>query len=139
METMAADVIALMDSLGIKTAVIAGHSMGGYVTLALLKYYPERLIAVGMVASQAAADSPEKYLARMESIEEIKVSGPAAVTEGMLARLTRKEDILPELAGIISAATSPGFDRHLVCYRQTRRCPCMAAQHKNPFDGDQWC
>jgi pimeloyl-ACP methyl ester carboxylesterase len=109
METMAGDVIALMDSIGIETAVIAGHSMGGYVTLALLKYHPERLIAVGMVASQAAADSPEKYLARMESIEEIKISGPTAVTEGMLARLTRKEDILPELAEIISAATAQGL------------------------------
>ena len=43
METMAADVIALMDSLGIETAVIAGHSMGGYVTLALLKYHPRAL------------------------------------------------------------------------------------------------
>ncbi len=109
METMAADVIALMDSLGIEKGVIAGHSMGGYVTLALLKYHPERLIAAGMVASQAAADSPEKYLARMESIEEIKISGPAIVTEGMLARLTRKEDILSELAGILSAATARGL------------------------------
>lgn len=109
METMAADVIALMDSLDIDKAVIAGHSMGGYVTLAMMKYYPERLIAAGMIASQATADSPEKYLARMESIEAIKLSGPAVVTEGMLSRLTRQEDILTELAGIISAATARGL------------------------------
>ena len=83
--------------------------MGGYVTLALLKNHPDRLTSAGMVASQAAADSPEKYLARMESIEEIKLSGPAAVTEVMLTRLTRKEDILPELAGILSAATARGL------------------------------
>ncbi len=61
METMAGDVITLMDKLGIDRAVIAGHSMGGYVALSLIRNYPERVIALALVASQAEADSPERY------------------------------------------------------------------------------
>lgn len=60
MRVMAEDVLEIMDSLRLERANIAGHSMGGYIALALAEYYPDRLSGLALVASHAYADVPEK-------------------------------------------------------------------------------
>jgi 3-oxoadipate enol-lactonase len=40
---LAADTVALMDALGIESAVIMGHSMGGFIAQELALTYPERV------------------------------------------------------------------------------------------------
>ncbi|MBX3081445.1 MAG: alpha/beta hydrolase [Anaerolineae bacterium] len=87
MELLAADVIALLDTLNIEQAVIMGHSMGGYVTLALARRAPERLIALGLIGSQAAADTDEARKKRFELIEAVTKQGSQAVSEAMMPRL----------------------------------------------------
>jgi pimeloyl-ACP methyl ester carboxylesterase len=54
---------------------IIGHSMGGYITLALAEKYPEILTAFGLFSSSAFADSEEKKAARLKSIEFVKNNG----------------------------------------------------------------
>jgi pimeloyl-ACP methyl ester carboxylesterase len=49
----AADVIALMDALKLKTAVVAGHSMGGAVAQTVALNYPDRISGVLLVATGA--------------------------------------------------------------------------------------
>jgi pimeloyl-ACP methyl ester carboxylesterase len=56
-------------------AVVIGHSMGGYITLAIAKKYPHFLSAFGLMHSSAFADSEEKKAARQKSIEFIKING----------------------------------------------------------------
>ncbi len=56
-------------------AVIIGHSMGGYITLAFAEKYPQLLSAFGLVHSTAFADNEEKKAARLKSIEFIKNNG----------------------------------------------------------------
>ena len=56
LDVVADDVIALLDSLDIERAVIGGVSLGGYVTLNLLRRYPERVRAAVLVDTKAAAD-----------------------------------------------------------------------------------
>jgi pimeloyl-ACP methyl ester carboxylesterase len=56
LDVVADDVIALLDALGIERAVVGGVSLGGYVTLNLLRRYPERARAVALVDTKAAAD-----------------------------------------------------------------------------------
>jgi 3-oxoadipate enol-lactonase len=87
MELMAGDVLALLDSLGIKQAIILGHSMGGYVTLALWKLAPERFRALGLVASQAGADSDEGRQARYKLAEKVGAEGSQVVAEAMIPKL----------------------------------------------------
>src|SRR5512144_1307135 len=60
MRLLAEDLRALMDQLNIEKVVLAGHSMGGYVSLAFARAYPGRLAGLALVATQAAADSPER-------------------------------------------------------------------------------
>lgn len=87
METLARDVLALLDALGVKRAVILGHSMGGYVTLAAAKLAPERFLALGLVSSQAAADTEEGRQGRLKMAGKVAAEGSSAVAEAMLPRL----------------------------------------------------
>src|SRR3990172_563796 len=57
---MAADVAALLDELGIENTYIAGHSMGGYIALAFVRNYPERVSGLSLVSSQSLGDSPDR-------------------------------------------------------------------------------
>lgn len=55
--------------------VFLGHSMGGYITLALTEKYPQLVTAFGLVHSSAYADNEEKKAARQKSIEFIQKNG----------------------------------------------------------------
>jgi pimeloyl-ACP methyl ester carboxylesterase len=71
-----ADAIKIfIDQLGIETAVLIGHSMGGYIALAFAEKYPGRLKAFGFFHSTAYADSEEKRATRRKSIEFIRQHG----------------------------------------------------------------
>jgi pimeloyl-ACP methyl ester carboxylesterase len=86
-EQMAADLAALLDELKIQRTYIVGHSMGGYVALAFIRSYPERVLGLGMVGSQAAADSPENKAKRYATVSEVAVNGVSAVA-GMSEKLS---------------------------------------------------
>ena len=58
-----------------KGAVVIGHSMGGYVTLALAEKYPELLNGLGLFHSTAYKDSEEKKATRRKGIEFIQAHG----------------------------------------------------------------
>jgi len=51
--TYAHDIIALMDHLGIKKAIIGGHSMGGQITLELYREAPERFLGMILIDTNA--------------------------------------------------------------------------------------
>ena len=48
--TMAGDVAGLLDSLGIKTAAVVGHDIGGMVAYAFAKNFPSRISKLGIAA-----------------------------------------------------------------------------------------
>ena len=88
MEDFASDIAGLLDHLGVEKAVIAGHSMGGYISLAFARVYPERIRGLGLVASQAAADTPARREARFKSAAEVADKGIASVVETMTPNFT---------------------------------------------------
>ena len=74
-------VVGVMDQCGVAKAIVAGHSMGGYVTLQLLRDHPERVERAVLLHSNPWADAPEKAAdrAREESlIAEGKLQALAA-------------------------------------------------------------
>jgi len=75
MEQMAESVIAVLDAENIKTAVVIGHSMGGYVTLALGELYPDRFSALGLFCSHPFADDETKRSNRDRTIALIREKG----------------------------------------------------------------
>lgn len=63
-EEFALDVNAVLTNENFSECVMIGHSMGGYVTLAFAKLFPEKLKAFGLFHSSAYADDAEKKLNR---------------------------------------------------------------------------
>ncbi len=93
MRLMAEDIAALLDRLGIHKAILAGHSMGGYISLAFAQAYPERLSGLALVTSQAAADAPERRQARYRLADEVKRKGLKAVVIANLERYSPNPEV----------------------------------------------
>jgi 3-oxoadipate enol-lactonase len=112
LDDMAADVAALLDHLKIEKAAIAGHSMGGYVALAFARAYPHRVCGLGLVSSQAIADTPDSRQGRYDTAELVARQGVMVVADSMPAKLTANPTLQTALreiarrqrpAGIIEA------------------------------------
>ena len=109
MRTMAEDVLHLMDTQNLDRAHIAGHSMGGYVALALAEYYPDRLSGLALVASHSFEDSPEKKRARIENIERLNQASVQEVLADMPGKLTRNPEIVDYCSKLIAQMSKNGL------------------------------
>lgn len=72
MEVMADAVEVILVHLEIGRAVITGHSMGGYVTLAFAEIFPEKTAGFCLFHSHGFADSEEKRANRNREIELVE-------------------------------------------------------------------
>lgn len=73
MDEYAQEVKMLMDHLHIKKAIIGGESMGGRISLAFLKHYPNNVQGLILSNTESVADNDEarmKRLAIADSIEK---------------------------------------------------------------------
>lgn len=77
-DEMARTCLALMDSITRSPFVVMGHSMGGYIALAMAEQAPHRLQALGLLHSTAFADSSEKKETRRKAIGFIQENGASA-------------------------------------------------------------
>ena len=95
-DTMADDIAALLDALGIAGKVaLAGIAVGGAIALHFAARYPERTSAVA-VGSPATAVAPDRRAAALERVARIEADGMAlAVEDAMLSGYA------PELRGDI--------------------------------------
>ena len=82
MEYLADCVGLTMEALGVEKYSVVGHSMGGYVALAMLDKYAKNLESITLLSSTTSADSQEKCDRRRREIELIK-----AGKKNTLARL----------------------------------------------------
>jgi 3-oxoadipate enol-lactonase len=105
MDAFATDVAALLDVLEIERAVIGGLSMGGYITFALLRRFPERFSAVLLANTRAPADTAEGAAARRRMSDLVRARGPRAVADQMLPMLLGQTTARqrPHLAGQVRA------------------------------------
>ena len=84
-EDMAAWVIALMDSLDVKTAILVGHSQGCLVAIEAAAAYPDRIKRVALIAgamaipvNQQLLDMSDKALAKAINVMTSWGHGPMA-------------------------------------------------------------
>ena len=70
----------------IQKAIIGGESMGGYVALAFLKQYPERVSGLILSDTQAIADSDEAREKRELSAQDILKNGSAGFINAFMSK-----------------------------------------------------
>ncbi len=87
MEVLAGDVAGVLDALGIQSAALIGHSIGGYVALAFFRMYAERVAGLALVASHVAADGGESPAQR----------ALAATRADLALRLERERSMKPAI------------------------------------------
>jgi pimeloyl-ACP methyl ester carboxylesterase len=66
---------------------LLGHSMGGYITLAFAKLFPQRLNGFGLIHSTAFADSSDKKKVRLRGIETLLQYGSYAFLKNTIPNL----------------------------------------------------
>jgi 3-oxoadipate enol-lactonase len=105
---MAEDIVGLLDALEIGQAALAGHSMGGYISLALVRDHPDRVCGLGLVASHVFADPPERVAQRLTDAGGIEKQGVESMAEGFPPRLTPEARLHPILRDLIMRQTPHG-------------------------------
>ena len=74
---VARDVLGLLDELGVDSAAVVGTSQGGFVGLRMALLAPERVRALVLMGTSAAAQAPEIAAAYRELGEAWVENGPA--------------------------------------------------------------
>ncbi|MGV3773475.1 MAG: alpha/beta fold hydrolase [Verrucomicrobiales bacterium] len=87
MEAYADFLVRMMDAQGIEKAIVAGMSMGGYVALALAAKYPHRIAGLGMISTQAAADTEEARKGRAAMVSRIEKDGFNVAAQALLPKM----------------------------------------------------
>lgn len=72
MEDQASMVNAVLEELKIDRYSVIGHSMGGYISLALAELYPKNLTGLCLMNSTSLPDSDEKKRNRDRAVEAVK-------------------------------------------------------------------
>jgi 3-oxoadipate enol-lactonase len=115
METLAGDVAAVFDALGLDRATIVGHSLGGYVALAFARIFSERLERMALVCSRVAADTSEQRRAREELANRLDAAHDSqiladAYADRLLSQATKKNraDIVETVRAIVKRTDPRG-------------------------------
>ena len=116
MEMLADDCIAFLDRLGIVNPVIfCGLSMGGYITFALYRKYPQRVQGLILVSTRTGADSPEAKGNRDKAISLAEKEGTPAIVRLMLPKMlaqstyTNRPELVESVRSILQSASVPGI------------------------------
>lgn len=130
LRTCAKDVVAILDRLGIQQAVVGGCSLGGYITMELMRYAPERVAAAMFFDTKASADTDEQRANRVRVAESVTASETTeAFWRAMLPNVvgstthasrpdivaeveTMMRDSRPEGVAALQTAMASRFDSH---------------------------
>ncbi|MDL4775694.1 MULTISPECIES: alpha/beta fold hydrolase [Thermomonosporaceae] len=113
-DAMADDVAGLFRRLGVARAVVCGLSMGGYVTMALVRRHPGLVLGVVLAGTRAAADTGAVREARLRQAERLGRDGDVSVLvdevlPGLIGPTTLRQRALiyGRVRGLVQSAPAP--------------------------------
>ncbi|WP_338732541.1 alpha/beta fold hydrolase [Mangrovimonas cancribranchiae] len=139
MEDMADAVNTVLNELNIQNAHFIGHSMGGYVTLALLEKFPKKALSVCLLNSTSEADSKDKQANRDRAIKAVKQNHKAFISMAIsnLFAISNRERLSSEienvkqealktpLQGIVAALEGMKIRPNRTSFFKTSKCKKM--------------
>ena len=95
MELLAGAVKTVLDENRIGSAVVIGHSMGGYVTLAFADQYPETVSRFSLFHSHPFPDSEQVRQNRQNAIENIKAGKKEEICRSHVPKTFADDNLQP--------------------------------------------
>lgn len=108
METYATDMHDLMDAHGMERVVLCGLSMGGYIAMAFLEQWPERVEALILCNTRSTADTEEGKKGRIATARDAMEKGSAVIARAMVSKVlsatTRNErpDVVADVEAMMA-------------------------------------
>lgn len=90
MQKHAADLANICDEAGVKRAVFAGISIGGYALFEFWRRHQDRIRALILCDTKATADTDDARKTRLQTAEEVLQRGPEQFVENMIVKLLGK-------------------------------------------------
>ncbi|GAB3781214.1 alpha/beta hydrolase [Spirosoma horti] len=86
-EDYAAELYEVLQASTVEKVVLVGHSMGGYMALALAEKYPEVIQGLVLYHSTATADDDAKREARQQAIKALQADGTAPFIQKQMPKM----------------------------------------------------
>ncbi|HEY0655950.1 MAG TPA: alpha/beta hydrolase [Chryseosolibacter sp.] len=118
----------------VSDAVVIGHSLGGYVTLAMAKKAPEVFAAIGLFHSTAFADSAEKKESRNKVIEFINKNGVERFTSNFISPLfaDQNHNAIKTIQAIAIQASEHSVKAYTLAMRDRADLTSVLSEFKKP-------
>ena len=128
MESLADTLHAFLTQLKATPCILAGLSMGGYMSFAYERKYPTTLKALVLVDTKAEADTPEGKTGRNKMIETARTGGSKPIAATMLPKMISAESQQnrPQLVQQVNAIME-------ACPAQTIEYALAAMRDRNDF------
>lgn len=117
MEAHAADIKTLLDERGVDRVVLCGLSMGGYIAMAFLEQWPERVGGLILCNTRASADTLEGQAARKATAQNAFAKGVDVIARAMA----------PTLLSDLTKRTHPELMAHMEAMIARQRPEAVAA------------
>jgi 3-oxoadipate enol-lactonase len=100
LSTFAADLLALVDGLGIARFVLGGLSMGGQIVMECYRQFPSRIAGLLLADTFPRADTPEARQARLTAADRLSAEGTGWYASENLAKMIAPYNVsaLPAVA-----------------------------------------
>ncbi|TDD64073.1 alpha/beta fold hydrolase [Jiangella aurantiaca] len=113
LDTYADDVAAELAARGVERAVVGGLSLGGYVTMALLRQHPELVAGVVLIDTKASEDTDEARANRLRVADAVERHGGRALRpmlDTLLGETTRRDrpDLVARVTDWLDGAPPDG-------------------------------
>ncbi|MGA3065785.1 MAG: alpha/beta fold hydrolase [Tepidisphaeraceae bacterium] len=134
-ESLAEDLHALLMRIGALPCVLAGLSMGGYVSQSFAAKFADDLRGLILVDTRSSADTDQGKQSRNDMIELAKTKGSAAVAEQMMPRMlgpTASRELSDQLSEIMNDCPAQTIEHACAAMRDRPDFSAMLANLKLP-------
>ncbi len=118
---------------------LAGHSMGGWVALEIIKRYPKRILALGLFNTSALPDSNEKHDFRQSMILEAEKNNFAFIINTLLNVFVYNKSVIDQvkkmlernILAFINQEKAMMMRGNLINILDTITCPTLIIHSEN--------